>query len=541
MLTFTYGGKGGNTYRLAEAGNLLVVRSEKDILPVHSKLTAKGRATISSLMPVATMASAGVQVFAATTRDSSVVRRGRVTLKKEPELRFAGTALKDPDSGAPVVYTENVFVKFRSGVAESRCRSLLSKYRLSIKRELPYASVDGRNVGGGIVDNPGRGAAFFTGAPEGIGTRIFTLSAELLREEEVELCHPELVRQMSYRAVFPQQWHLKATTINSKVINAHANVEAAWAVTEGSGVTLAVIDDGFDADHEELRSVRKIVAPHDATRHTNDPSPGRGDMHGHSCAGVAAADGLHGASGVAPKAKLMPIRLASALGSQNEGDAFAWAVDNGADVISCSWGPADGDWWRPSDPLHKQKVPLPDSTRLAIDYAVTRGRGGEGCVVVWAAGNGNESVDNDGYASYPSVVAVAACNDKGKRSAYSDKGKAIWCAFPSDDGNPSLTPGIWTTDLSGKAGYNDGNVSKGDAAGNYTNSFGGTSSAAPGAAGVAALVLSKNPRRGWQDVKDILKNCCDRIDVTGGKYDAKGHSKKYGYGRLNARKAVDLA
>jgi subtilisin family serine protease len=537
MVTFKYGGKRGNTYRLTEAHNLLVVRSEKGTLPVHSKLTARGRAVISDLMPIASMASAGVQVFASAIRDSSPVRRGRVTLTKEPEVRFAGAALKDPVSGAPVVYTENAFVKFRSKVAESKCRSLLEKYRLSIKRELPYASVeDGRSA-----RNEGSGIAFFVGAPEGIGTKIFDITAALLQEGEVELCHPELVRQISYRTAFPQQWHLKRSTISGVDINAHANVEAAWTVTEGSGIVIAVIDDGFDLNHEEFQSPGKIVAPHDATRHTNDPSPGKGDMHGHSCAGVATADGLIGASGVAPKAKLMPIRLASALGSQNEGDAFAWAVDHGADVISCSWGPVDGDWWNPSDPLHKQKVPLPDSTRLAIDYAVTHGRGGKGCVIVWAAGNGNESVDNDGYASYANVTAIAACNDKGKRSAYSDKGKAVWCAFPSDDGNPSLTPGIWTTDLSGKAGYNDGHESKGDADGNYTNSFGGTSSAAPGAAGVAALVLSKNPKLPWQDVKGILKRCCDRIDDSGKQYDAKGHSKKYGYGRLNARKAIDLA
>jgi len=178
---------------------------------------------------------------------------------------------------------------------------------------------------------------------------------------------------------------------------------------------------------------------------------------------------------------------------------------------------------------------------LAIEYAITKGRGGKGCAIVWAAGNGNESVDNDGYASNPNVIAVAACNDKGKRSVYSDKGRAVWCSFPSNDGIPSLTPGIWTTDLSGKPGYNDGNTKKGDAAGNYTNSFGGTSSAAPGAAGVSALVLSKNPQLRWNEVKDILKRSCDRIDAAGGGYDQSKHSKKYGYGRLNAKKAVDLA
>ena len=54
-------------------------------------------------------------------------------------------------------------------------------------------------------------------------------------------------------------------------------------------------------------------------------------------------------------------------------------------------------------------------------------------MVFFAAGNGNESVDNDGYASYDRVLAVAACNDRGERSVYSDFGEAVWCAFPSSD------------------------------------------------------------------------------------------------------------
>ncbi|MFN9941677.1 MAG: S8 family serine peptidase, partial [bacterium] len=114
-------------------------------------------------------------------------------------------------------------------------------------------------------------------------------------------------------------------------------------------------------------------------------------------------------------------------------EAFKWAVDNGADVISCSWGPQDGDWWDLNDQQHKQVFQIPASTRLAIDYAVQYGRGGKGCVIFFASGNGNESVDNDGYASYSKVIAVAACNDRGTRSVYSDFGSAVWCAFPSGD------------------------------------------------------------------------------------------------------------
>src|SRR5205807_9197230 len=134
---------------------------------------------------------------------------------------------------------------------------------------------------------------------------------------------------------------------------------------------------------------------------------------------------------------------------------------------------------------------------------------------------------NDGYASCPGVVAVAACNDTSKRSVYSDTGKAIWCAFPSSDSElekvaklpvpppeggiwnedhpKARTPGIWTTDRMGWPGYKRGR--------NYTDSFGGTSSSAPGVAGVAALLLAVNKALRQEEVRDILKRSCDAIDI----------------------------
>ena len=108
-----------------------------------------------------------------------------------------------------------------------------------------------------------------------------------------------------------------------------------------------------------------------------------------------------------------------------------------------------------------------------------------------------------------------------------------------------LTPGIWTTDRSGGRGYNSGGFNAehilGDEAGNYTATFGGTSSACPGVAGIAALMLAVNPELTWEQVKEVMKNSCDRIDEPMGNYDANGHSPFYGYGRLNALKAVQNA
>jgi subtilisin family serine protease len=169
-------------------------------------------------------------------------------------------------------------------------------------------------------------------------------------------------------------------------------------------------------------------------------------------------------------------------------------------------------------------------------------------VITWAAGNGNESVDNDGYASSECVMAVAASNDRGRRSVYSDFGTALWCAFPSDDaafdGRPDpFTPGIWTTDRSDgeDEGYNP-HFDDGDGEGKYTEGFGGTSSACPGVAGVAALVLEQNPNLNWIEVCNLIADTSDQIDKKNGKYDAvTGHSALYGWGRVNAKRAVERA
>jgi subtilisin-like proprotein convertase family protein len=73
------------------------------------------------------------------------------------------------------------------------------------------------------------------------------------------------------------------------------------------------------------------------------------------------------------------------------------------------------------------------------------------------------------------------------------------------------------------------------------NDFGGTSSSCPGVAGVAALILARNPSLRWDEVRDLLKHACDQIDPAAGKYDINGHSLLYGYGRINAQRAVELA
>lgn len=533
-----FGKKDEPSVSFKRSEDLIAIRSRSRRSATAVPVPTAAAAELADGQLVLSFPEVGVEIYKVPIgNERKTLNDRKVALRGLPDIRFAGGVFVDEVANEPVVYTENLFIKFTDATDPDDCRSILTEANLTIKEELTYAP-----------------NAFFVTTPEGTGERVFEIALSLLDRDEVEYSHPEIVRKRSFRAIAPQQWHLQTTTVNGITITASANVETAHQITKGEGVTIAIIDDGVDIDHPEFSSSGKLVAPRDATQNSSDPRPKDSDPrfpddHGTACAGVACADGNFGASGVAPGAKLIPIRLSSDLGSIQEANAFKWAADNGADIISCSWGPADGRWFNPNDPLHNRQVPIPASTKLAIDYATTQGRGGKGCVVLFAAGNGNESVDNDGYASYERVIAVAACNDRGKRSVYSDFGNAVWCAFPSNDQqgnvdvpNPApLTPGIWTTDRVGNRGYNSGIPVEGDPSGNYTNSFGGTSSACPGAAGVAALVLAVNPNLRWQEVRDLFRRACDKIDSAGGAYDGSGRSKLYGYGRLNALTAVTLA
>jgi subtilisin family serine protease len=526
MYTYTFGGKNGKKHLLHESTDMLVVRMKKS--GGNQSLTYKNlpsdrlaRFDLEEEFP-----EAGIVVYKvrpgirnrALTRDNA-----RTLLKKDSSVRFAGKVLVEEDGRTIVLYTENIFIKFRDDMDPKACEKILKRYKLSVKQKP------------GFADN-----SYFVGTPENTGVDVFNIAEKLLELKEVELCHPELIRKKSLRKIHPLQWHLMPTVVNGHKITAGVSADEAHKISTGKNIVIAIIDDGFDIDHVEFNMKRKIVHPKDMTSGTSDPRPRFPyENHGTSCAGVAAASGVN-ASGVAPDAILMPVRLSSNLGSMAEANAFKYASDNGADIISCSWGPADGDWSNPHDPAHTTYTDIPDSTRLAIDYCVARGRGGKGCIVAFAAGNGNEDIKYDGYSSYAGVIAVAACNDTGRRSVYSDFGRNVWCSFPSSDlGYPPfkhpepLTNGIYTTDRSGAKGYNP--------SGDYTDDFGGTSSSCPGLAGTVALMLSANPGLTWKKVREIIRLTCDRINEKGGNYDSHGHSKYYGYGRVNTLAAVTKA
>jgi hypothetical protein len=234
MVSCRFGGEEGTELRLVDQEDLVVIRTHRrgsrhDISP----LSRSSRLAHTELTPVFGFPAAGVGVWQAPKGRSQELSR---VLHEDTEVRFAGRGLRD-EFGAPVVYTENLFVKFADGLGESDCEETLRSLGLQVKRLLPYA-----------------GTAFFAAGEEGIGREIFQQAQALLERRDVELCHPELVREIGWNAAFPPQWHLQQTVIDGTSVDAHANVTSAWELSEGQGAVIAVIDTGVDTGHEEFAS-----------------------------------------------------------------------------------------------------------------------------------------------------------------------------------------------------------------------------------------------------------------------------------------------
>jgi len=344
--------------------------------------------------------------------------------------------------------------------------------------------------------------------------------------------------------LFTQQWHLQNTGQQAGTAGEDARLTTAWDSVRGTGVVIGMVDDGLQYTHPDLSPAYRADLSYDFNGNDADPLPGTGDDHGTSAAGVAAARGNNGVgvSGAAPGASLAGIRLISAVTTdQQEANGLTYKPQN-ISIYSNSWGPNDdGLTLEGPGPL----------TRAAMSNAVQTGRGGLGSVYVWAAGNGLDANDNsnyDGYANSRYTIAVAAVDNRGKQSWYSEPGANILVAAPSSGGTATTAgAGITTTDRTGADGYNvsatasPGNLSDR----NYTNDFGGTSSAAPLVSGVVALMLEANPNLSWRDVQHVLANSARRNDPTDAGWGQNGAGKwvnsKYGFGVVDATAAVNLA
>lgn len=286
--------------------------------------------------------------------------------------------------------------------------------------------------------------------------------------------------------------------------DADGDTDIAWDYTTGDpGMTIAILDSGVDLLHEDL--VDRIVPGWDFVNGDSDPTDDEG--HGTACAGIAAATGNNGIgiAGAIWNARVMPVKVLDSTGNGFStwiANGIIWAADNGADVISMSLG---------SD--------SPSSTiQNATNYAW-----GEGTILFASTGNDNQS--QIGYpAGFPNVMAVGAMSPCFERKSPSSCDGEGWWGSDYGTGLDFLAPGvnIYTTDISGAGGY---------WVIDYYESFNGTSSACPYAAGAAALVWSYLPHLSNAELRDLL-----RLSATDMGWD--GWDLETGYGHINPASAI---
>lgn len=294
----------------------------------------------------------------------------------------------------------------------------------------------------------------------------------------------------------------------------------AWDISMGDpSVSVAILDEGCDMTHEDL--AYKLPG-YDAYDGDNNPQPAGNDAHGTACAGIATAlaNNGRGGAGVAPKCRTLPVRIAKGTGggfwdttSAKVADAIRKAVDRGADVLSNSYS-----------------VSPSSAVTSAFQYAQAVGRGGRGCVIAAATGNGDMKGVIYPARLSPSIrgfLAVGASNQWDQRKSKTSSDGEHWWGSNWGPEVDCVAPGvkIHAPDIMGSAGY---------AGGNYTPAFNGTSSATPHAAGLAALILSVDPAlRSWE-VEDIIK-------LTARDLGTAGRDEQFGFGRIDARRALEAA
>ncbi|MGR9053066.1 MAG: S8 family serine peptidase, partial [Gammaproteobacteria bacterium] len=246
-----FGSKDEPGFDLELSDNLIAVRtrSGRSITRTAGPVPAPLSAELEDSELIASYPEAGVEVYRVPTAPASrSVAERKAVLRASPDVRFAGGVLIDPATHEPVLYTENLFVKFKDAADPDDCKTVLRDAGLTVKEEVSYAA-----------------NAYFVSAAEGSGQKVFDIATKLLQNDDVEYCHPELIRPRTRKGLFEQQWHLKKTLIGGIPIDAHANIAAAHDVTQGEGTIIAIIDDGVDIDHLEFGGSGKIVAPRDAT------------------------------------------------------------------------------------------------------------------------------------------------------------------------------------------------------------------------------------------------------------------------------------
>ncbi|KAK4053752.1 pheromone processing endoprotease [Microbotryomycetes sp. JL201] len=347
--------------------------------------------------------------------------------------------------------------------------------------------------------------------------------------------------------IFDKQWHLANDQIRSNTIN----VTGVWAQgIFGQGVNVAIVDDGLDMHSEDLAenfvSLTRLAAyaPFDSANSTDESHPlhheqhAEGswdyndntalpeprlsdDQHGTRCAGeIAAVKNDVCGVGVAYKAGIAGIRILSAsISDADEASSLNYGYQTN-DIYSCSWGPPDDG----------RSMEAPGRLIVkAMLNGIQKGRGGKGSIFVFASGNGGAVDDQcnfDGYTNSLMSITVGAIDRAGLHPFYSEACAAnMVVTYSSGSGD-----NIHTTDV-GKD--------------KCTDRHGGTSAAAPIAAGIFALVLEARPDLTWRDMQHLCVRTAVQVNPEDPDWQmtASGrfYNHKYGFGKLDAYAIVEAA
>ncbi|KAJ4318486.1 pheromone processing endoprotease [Fusarium piperis] len=321
--------------------------------------------------------------------------------------------------------------------------------------------------------------------------------------------------------IFTEQWHL----FNPIQLGHDVNVTGLWldGIT-GKNVTVAVVDDGLDMNSDDLKPNYFAAGSWDFN--DNDPIPAPeldDDRHGTRCAGeVAAARNDVCGVGVAYDSKVAGLRILSKLISDaDEAEALMYKYDDNH-IYSCSWGPSDDG----------QTMEAPDVViRRAMLKAIQEGRHGLGSIYVFASGNGAGAGDNcnfDGYTNSIYSITVGAVDRTGQHPYYSEECSAQLVVTYSSGSGDAIEQ--HTTDV----GKN-----------NCYKAHGGTSAAAPLAAGIFALVLQVRPDLTWRDLQYLAMDTALPIEGDEGNQQDTSIGKKFshtfGYGKIDSWALVEKA
>ncbi|GAA6027029.1 hypothetical protein JCM8097_006052 [Rhodosporidiobolus ruineniae] len=319
--------------------------------------------------------------------------------------------------------------------------------------------------------------------------------------------------------LWPKQWHL----VNEVMQENSINVTGVWDQgIVGQGVNVAIVDDGLDMHSDDLAANFHPEGSWDYNDNTPLPEPRLSDdQHGTRCAGeIAAVKNDVCGVGVAHGAGIAGIRILSAsISDADEASSLNYGYQTN-DIYSCSWGPPDDG----------RSMEAPGRLIVkAMLNGVQNGRDGKGSIFVFASGNGG-SVDDqcnfDGYTNSLMSITVGAIDRKGLHPFYSEACSAnMVVTFSSGSGD-----NIHTTDV----GKNT-----------CTDRHGGTSAAAPIAAGIFALVLEARPELTWRDMQHLCVNTAVQVNPNDPDWQltsaGRPYNHKYGYGKLDAWAIVDLA